>query len=190
MSSTGSLCLIVCLLHNLLSYWDEDKNNILKWYRAWWYSTHCEAFTMSQLLLSSMCGRLFGCWLRLITWSAPLPWKLAIKACAGRDPWVWDWPPWLWEWPPCPWWQSWPCGTQRTCSRKKGELIVAHRLCLKTFSATIFLLFQQSQRQSCLKDSILFECIFQWNLPSTMAGEETTKALRVNRPLKLPWMPQ
>lgn len=28
--------------------------------------THCVAFTMSKLALSSMCERLFGCWLMSI----------------------------------------------------------------------------------------------------------------------------
>lgn len=61
---------------------------------------------------------------------------------------------------------------QEKKEEKKRELIVAHRLCLKTFSAAFFLFFQQSRCQSCLKDSIFFECIFQWNLHSTSRGDD------------------
>lgn len=81
-----------------------------------------------------------------------------------------------------------PGAHKEHAAEKKGEFIVSHRLGLKTFSATNFLFFQQ--RQSCWKDSILFECIFQWNLQSTMAGEEMTQAPRVIRLENLPWMSQ
>lgn len=77
--------------------------------------SYCVAFTMSQLLLSSMCDRFFGCWVC----SAPLPncpWKAGMKG--------WPMPPnaaalgpWLCPWPACPWWQLsrmwlWSCRTK------------------------------------------------------------------------------